>query len=321
MRDEENDRIIPTHSWDHGPARVMVVPAKTLYVSVVGDSTYDFGAPENLRSDPDGRYYDPPSFIAPKSIPFGPLIERRFIRIPSFSDNDWTRLEQLSETGLPDDCRGLIDDACELFVNSVALEKQMATWKDLRFHLEVIAPTARTLVNALKDARPMAPERGVLPPIQTIGTYLAMMLPDPPYGLDRLLPDLARLAAFAEDALVAAKTGPGTGAQAALRLFLNTLDDVAITLAIPRKLLGHDEYQKVDPTEVPPDERARPAFFKFVREILLLAHRYGAPAISNTDLPQNSKDAALETLSAYTKKSDKALSKQLERIREDFRKS
>jgi hypothetical protein len=141
-----------------------------------------------------------------------------------------------------------------------------------------------------------------------------------PVRLDRLLPDLTHLVSFAESALPITQIGPGNGAQAELRLFLNTLFDVAIALADPTKLLGHDEFAKVDPKdEVAPVDRVPPAFFRFVQEVLHLANIYGGPGISKTALPDETKAAAIEKLRSYTKKKKKTLSKQLDRIRTDIR--
>jgi len=216
---------------------------------------------------------------------------------------------------VPEDCREVIDAACELFVNSVALQKQIATWRQLRELLEIIVPAGRTLLNALKGAELTAPDSGALSAIQTIGTYVALELPNAPYGLDRFLPDLACFVSFAESALPVTQSGPGTVAQAELRLFLKVLFDVAVELAVPTKLLGHDTFVKANPREgSEPADRTPPPFFQFVREVLHLANTYGRSGISRTPLAQDEKDAALGTLDEYTKKDDKALSKQLDRM-------
>jgi len=316
--DDIEEGVMPVHSWGGGPRRILITPAKTPYVPRRGDTAYSIGEENHLKFDEGGGSYDPQLFSVPaQRIPFGPLIQSGFVQMPGFNDEDWKSLTAiLGVEAIPESTRDLIEVASELYVNSVVLRAQMATWKDLRHHLNKIIPPTRNLVAALTSAKPVAPSSGVLAAAPPIGTHISMELSDPPYGFHRIVADLTKMLAFAESALQTAKTGPGTGAQAELRIFLNTLANVANDLGVRTTLPGHDVFAKVDPSdEVASRERARPTFFRFVREVLRLGNIYGAPGISRTSLVQEEKDSALALLKSYAVKTDKALSKQLERIK------
>src|ERR1019366_4700974 len=177
--DEEDGEINPIHTWAGSYTSPMVVPANSLYLNMRGDGAYAVGDPDQLKTEPEGRWYERPFFVVPRRIPvipFGPLIDIRFVRMPNIKDDDWERLKNLLETEIPEKDRDSIDAACELLVNSVALKKQMAKWKQLRDQLKIIDKLAKTLLATLISTKPSAPENGALSAKQTIGTYIAMEL-------------------------------------------------------------------------------------------------------------------------------------------------
>jgi hypothetical protein len=314
---DEGDDDGSSHGWDHHESGILIVPAKTTYVSVKGDSAHAIGDEEHLHSDHEGRWYDPQLFTIPaQRIPFGPLIQDGYIHVRHFEVEDWKRLVDLLGADIPEAQKELVTAATSLFVNSVVLYKRMASWSELAGELKQIILPAKKLLAALEVAKPGTPVDGALPSSSTIGTHISLALGDAPYGLHRINGDLTKLIGFAEAALQASMTGPGTGAQSELRIFLTTLADVADVLEIPTRLPGHDTFASVDPNdEMPPEERVPPPFFRFVREALRLANEYGAIGISKSALPQEEKTKALKMLYDYSRKSDKALSKQLQRIR------
>jgi hypothetical protein len=322
MTDMKADGEKKGHTWGTGgrPAPPLMVPVKTPFVARRGDSVHSIGDVTKLRDDHDGPWYDPPLFgMLARRLPFGPLIQMCFVRMPSFSEDDWRLLEVALGSVIPESDRDLIDAASELLVNTVALGGCYATWKQLREQLETIRKPATALLGALEMTRPAAPTNGALPAAQTVGAYITTALSGAPYALDHLMRDLTNLVAFCGSAMEAAKNGPGTLEQAELRYFLRTLAEVATRLGIPLKLLGHDP--KVDLTdEVAPAERENPKFFEFAREVIRLANRHVMPGISKSELTDIAKDAALKTLNSYAQKSDKALSMQLERLTRDTQK-
>lgn len=320
MTDEiaDNDILSPSPWRSKAP---LVVPAKTTYISNKGDSAYAIGDAEQLRKNKDGRWYEKRHYVIPaQRVPFGPLIQDGLVLVPGLKGEDWSKLENLLDKEIPSKDRDRIDAASSLLVNSIVMNKRMAKWADLGKVLKSVGPAAEVLLKQLIELSPSPPQDGVLSPQCTIGTFIAIELDDPPYGLNRLITDLSQLVAFGKRALADTQTGAGTGAQAELRLFLFTVAEIAHDLGAPLSLPGHDNgYDPKD--EAPPRERTPTRFFSFMRTLLQLTDTYARSGIDRCALPREEKAAALKTLAEYAGKSELALEKQLARIRKKIESS
>jgi hypothetical protein len=324
MEPDDKKNGYPTWGSVGGPSAPLVVPAKTVYVWGRGDAVVGVGEAADLHKEPEGRLYSPQLYLVPaQRLPFGPLVVSGFIHLPVFAEEDWASLEYILEVPLPEAERDLIDAACNLLVNTISLKARLATWKQLRKHLDGIMQPARQLWTELTNVALGAPNAGVLSPGQTVGTYIAMAMADPPYGFRPFLENLSQLIIFCESATQSATNGPGTQDQADLRLFLGTLADVVKRLGIPLKLFQHDKYSRLNLNdEVAPESEPPPSvFFKFVRQVLTMAANNGAPGIKKSDLSEADKEAAGVMLKSYAAKDDKALGKQLDRIRAELKRA
>lgn len=276
-----------------------VIPAMTEWVIEPGDKARAFspeGDPRDPLTDLSQAYLVPDPFILQPSYIAG------FIGTDPFSDDEIQRFEADLSAPITERMLAEVHRATSEFVCTVALQRRLASWKQIENQLQLILQTCETLVSSANLLRSLtnpnvvddSVSRGALSADQLV----KKMLMDMDNKANAILHvNLTPVVASCTEAVkvIKLKTKRGRKPELVFRLFLKRLVSVMKANGHDIKLPSNDNvFDNYHPT------------FIFINTVLEVCIEKGKAAVIASELDETEKSEATRVLSHY-RKSERAI--------------